>query len=207
MLKRTILFTLALLLAIGSVGFAQETAEPITRVETIYLEGMPEEIVTTYFESEFGYAFWYDAECMKPLLRPWGEFESPLHERIDYERVDESFTLDIFVPANPNVISPIYLEIYTGLVYYSMEDRVRDTLFIMELKLDHAEEGEIGDLFANYDARVIWAQDGELSIYKYIVAEYDELFTLLTLVYPQEVAEGYGSRIHQMLKSFEILEK
>lgn len=113
---------------------------------------------------------------------------------------------DIFVPVNPDALSPISLTITfdNSDEFSTLEGAIQKTLVMMTENYVNVDEGDTGDLFADFDAHVIWAQDGDLSICRYLVSGNYGVFQFI-LIYPLEAAEGYGSRILWMLKSFEII--
>ena len=63
-MKKVISVIIATLMLISAFAFA-ETAEPETRVTTIVLEGMEEEITETLYTNEAGYSIWYQADLFQ----------------------------------------------------------------------------------------------------------------------------------------------
>lgn len=58
-MRRMIAGLLALAVALMSAAWAE------TRETTIYVEGEPENVTQTLYESGMGFSFWYDAECLE----------------------------------------------------------------------------------------------------------------------------------------------
>ena len=187
MRKNALLLVLALLLFAAPVASAEGEA-PKTRTETITLEGMPEEITTTYFESARGYSFWYDAESIKP--QAWDGEEG------------EGGDVDTFVPADPNAAA-VRLDIYFGgAIDYTLDQAVQDTLD--SLTLNYGDAGVQSETpFEGYEARMCYADDGKTSIEYFLVAVEGGIYHIV-LTCPVEAGEGFGARIWQMLKSFQV---
>lgn len=185
MLYRILLLTLALLMMAMPLASAQET-----RTEIIMLEGMEEEIETTYFESPRGYSFWYDPQSIIPQV--WGDEDG------------EGNDIDTFVPANPDAASPIRLDIYFGGgLSYTLDQAARDTMDMLIENYGQAEAWDVSGMFEDgLLARGFYAPQGDGVMTDYFLVEANGGAFHIVLTYPLEAAEGYASRIRWMLRSF-----
>lgn len=188
LLNRAMLFVLALLILVAPCAMAGNLDEmDTTRKEKVILEGMEEEIETRYFSSERGYSFWYDPEVIT---------RQPESEGVDMDR---------FRPTSPDAIEGIEMTIhYYSLLGYTFEQAKKDVENTLQ-----DNYGEFGTAVAAiseaYPYEVYYAHDGDSTILRYVIDNAGEGAFNITVKYPTEAAEGYGSRIEQMIESFQIM--
>ncbi len=193
-MKRLIGFCLiCCLLAFSLTALAQNAAPaPLTREETISIEGMDEAITTTYFESPRGYAFWID----------------PNHLTLVPE--DEGNDIDEFVPPGAAPNSGYSLAInYSSALDYTFDLAAEDTEQMLIENYGSVQPLELSsDLFSGLPAKGWFTMDtveteNDTIICEYIVQAGEGVF-YVSLTYPQVATEGFGSRVEKMLKSFEV---
>ena len=178
---------LAMLLALAPMlGALSETA-PQTKEGTIYLEGMPETVTLTLFESERGYRLWYDADMF--ALLPAGE-ESDA---------------DAFRPASPGAVDGVSLSVnYSCQLDYTLEDAGRDVQKSLQENGYTVTSIDTNEVFPAYRSLGFHAVKGEAIVEKYIVgAEEGEFY--ITTEYPLTAAEGFGGRLRYIASTFEIM--
>ncbi len=181
---------LAMLLALSPMlGALAETAPtaPQTKESTIYLEGMPETVTLTLFESEQGYRLWYDANMFT---------FAPAQEE-EYE--------DVFRPASPDAVEGVYLSIrYSDQQDYTLEDARLDVLKSLKESGYSANEIVTEELFPAYRSFGFHGVSVDSVLETYIV-EVEEGQYHITAAYPLIAAEGFGGRLHQTVATFEIM--
>lgn len=175
---------LALMLMTGALGL-HVLAE--TREETIMLEGEAEFITTTLHKSEaLGYAMWYDAELFS---------------------VSETEGVDLYMPISKDAPKGISLRI----------ERREQGVDFGEIRVEFAEKmekeyrdfndfGSANELFVSVrsgtQTRILSGYTSNRYEDVYLVDEGKQVY-ILTIDCPTQAEEGFGSRIRQMLKSFQ----
>ncbi len=189
MLNRTFssLVALVLLLAVY-VAAAEPATQAPTRMETIELEGMPEEVVTTQYTHDGWFTLWYDAASFAP---------SPIQSGVE-------FTL-----LNNMLNKPVSLKVV------AVEDIAEMGGLYLEGERRTAEME--GWTVREADAQGMFPQIGEgAQVSGFLGSREDELLrvyllsmngreVLATLRFPLEAEEGWGARMHHMLNSLEII--
>ena len=181
---------LAMMLALSPMlGALAETAPaaPQTKESTIYLEGMPETITLTLFESEQGFRLWYDANMFN--------FAPAKEEEYD----------DVFRPANPDAVEGVYLSIrFSSKLDYTLEDAGRDVEKSLQENGYTVTALDTSEIFPAYRSFGFHGVNVESVMEKYIV-EAEEGQYYITASYPLIAAEGFGGRLHQTVATFEIM--
>lgn len=185
MKKKVLLIFVTGLMALASLSYA-ESPIPVTREESIYLEGVEETITTTRFESQRGYSLWIDTDYL--TLQPEGE-GNDIDEFLRPDTEDRRYLVAIN---------------YDGVLGYTFEEAAESALQVLTDNHAGAEEFDIEGTFTGLTARGFCATDGDMTFLKYVVDAGEGAFYIY-ITFPREAAEGFGSRAIQMLKSFEIL--
>jgi hypothetical protein len=178
---------LAMLVALfPMLGALSETA-PQTREDTISLEGMPETITLTLFESERGYRLWYDA----------GMFA--------FVPADEGNDVDTFKPLSPDAVDGVSLSVnYSAQPDYTLEDADGDVQKSLQENGYTVTLVDTNELFPAYQSFGYHGVKGDSIMEKYIVtAEEGQYY--ITVTYPLEASEGFGGRLHYIVSTFEIM--
>ncbi len=178
---------LAMILALfPMLGALSETA-PQTKEGTIYLEGMPETVTLTLFESEQGYRLWYDA----------GMFAFAPAQEEEYE--------DVFRPASPDAVEGVYLSIrYSSQLDYTLEDAGQDAEKSLKENGYTVTTIDTSELFPAYRSFGFHGINVESILDTYIV-EAEEGQYYITAAYPLIAAEGFGGRLRYLASTFEIM--
>ncbi len=178
---------LAMMLALfPMLGALSETA-PETKEGTIYLEGMPETITLTLFESEQGYRLWYDA----------GMFAFASAQEEEYS--------DVFRPASPDAVEGVYLSIrYSSQLDYTLEDAGRDAEKSLQENGYTVTAVDTNELFPAYRSFGFHGVNVE-SIQDTYIVEAEEGQYYITAAYPLTAAEGFGGRLRHIISTFEIM--
>ena len=169
-MKRTIILLLILLLAVSPV-----LAE--TRESVIYLEGEPEPITETLYESPLGFSFWYDADALT----------------VDESNSESGGSLMVY-PTETDL--PIYMELLLPdamgeTAWEFLDENEEDGI---EYEQDYNEYGTelLGFQRCNDEAGIIQgfyaAASGENQVGALITCE-------------EEAWEGWGRRLLQVLKT------
>ena len=171
------LFSLALTLVLLA-GFTCAHAAQ-TRERVIMIEGCEETIVETLYESALGYQIWYPADLLQAYMQDGSDyFDSP----------DGSVGVAI-VASN---MSPEYVD--------------EDMEALIELSVANGGEvlGEVEHWETELGVNVKHVDIIYDSTYNsaYTLYGTDWVFDV-SCHYPQEAAEGFGTRIEQMLSTFE----
>lgn len=181
---------LAMMLAISPMlGALAETAPavPQTKESIIYLEGMPETVTLTLFESEQGYRLWYDANTF--IYAPAGEEE--------YE--------DVFRPANPNAVEGVYLSVrYEYKEDYTLEDAGRDMEKSLQDSGYQVAPVDTSEMFPACRSFGFHSVNADSAKDTYII-EAEEGQYYITAAYPLIAEEGFGGRLRQTVATFEIM--
>ena len=181
-MKKMLLLVICGLMLLGT-ALAEE---PETRTVISMIEGMEETVTLTRLDTGRGYEVWYDAQYF--VLMP----------------EDEGGGMDVLVPASEDAeLGIAFSVVASGMTGPENVDlhaqAIADTL------ADSGYEGvtpvdgivlENAELVAGYHG----VQEGRV-VQVNLVKAGEEYFTV-TLEYPQEVAEGYGSRMTAMLQTF-----
>ena len=184
MRNRMVLFVvLAMVLFIPLSQAAEEMPE--TRQEVITLEGVDETITTTYFESSRGYSMWIDTSFLS--LQPEGEGND----------------VDVFLRPDLNRGYEVDIN-YAGWLGYTFEEAVESARQVLIDNYGVADAFDIEGTFIDLPACGFHAADGDASILQFIVDQGEGAY-FIRVLFPQEAAEGFGSRVMQMLNSFEVL--
>lgn len=146
---------------------------------------MEETITTTYFESTRDYSIWIDTELL--TLQP----------------EDEGIGMDIFV--KPNVDDRRYevCVYFGGWLDYTFEQAVDAVQENMILNYGFAEAFDVEGTFTDLSACGLYATVDDITILEYIVDMGNGAY-YIHIQFPNEAAEGFGSRVIQMLASFEV---
>ncbi len=178
---------LAMMLALfPMLGALSETA-PQTKEGTIYLEGMPETITLTLFESERGYRLWYDANMFA------------------FVPADEGNDVDTFKPASPDAVDGVSLTInYSAQLDYTLEDAGRDVEKSLQENGYTVTPVDTNELFPAYQSFGYHGVKGDSTTDTYIVAAEEGQY-YITAEYPLEAAEGFGGRLRYIVSTFEIV--
>ena len=177
---------LALLMAAGALA---ETAlpPPETKEGTIYLEGMPETVTLTRFDSQRGYTLWYDANMFA------------------YVPADEGSDIDEFRPANPDAIPGVSLAVtFSAQLDYTFEDAKRDVRASLWENGYTVTDIDTASLFPQLDTAGYHGVKGDGITESYVINSGAGAF-YITLQYPLVAAEGFSARMRYMTMSFELL--
>lgn len=185
MRKQMALLIVILICISNLIAFAEETVLQ-TRQEVIYLEGVEETVTTTYVESARGYSMWIDTEML--ALQPEGEGND----------------MDVFMRPDTDDMRYQLVVYYSSQLGYTFEQAAQDVLQTMTDNYGSAEAFEIEDTFENVLAYGFYALDEDITILQYVVDAGAGVY-YIAIMFPQEASEGFGSRVIQMLNSFEIL--
>lgn len=164
---------------------SEETAEPMIREETIQLEGMDETITTTYFESPLGYSLWLDLAFLTPM------------PKTEDSAVDEFGRINLDDPRYGMSVS------YADAPEYSFSSACESAKQAMIERYGSVKERDTEGLFTGQASSGFYAMDGGMHTVQYVVDGGNGAF-YIQVTYPPEAAEGFGSRVTQMLKSFDI---
>lgn len=178
---------LAMLVALFPMVNALSETAPQTKDGTIYLEGMPETITLTLFESERGYRLWYDA----------GMFA--------FVPADEGNDVDTFKPASPDALDGVSLSVnYSSQLDYSLEDAGQDVQKSLKENGYTVTPVDTNELFPAYQFFGFHGVKGDSIMETYIVAAEEGQY-YITSQYPLEAAEGFGGRLRYIVSTFEIM--
>lgn len=178
---------LAMLVALFPMLGALSEAAPQTRQDTISLEGMPETITLTLFESERGYRLWYDAAMF--AFVPAGEGND----------------VDTFKPASPDAVDGVSLSInYSAQADYTLEDAGRDEQKLLQDNGYTVTPVDTNELFPSYQSFGFHGVMGGSVVETFIVAAEEGQY-YITAEYPLEAAEGFGGRLRHIVSTFEII--
>ena len=152
---------------------ASGLAEPVTRVVQRTVEGETENVTETLYHSPFEFSFWYDEETF--LI----------------ERADAEYGSGVSVsPVTTDY--PVYMEIYPP-----------ETVGVLPwkyLELNAREGDEYNYETLESGARIIWFErDEDGFLYGYYAIETDQTFAVAYLECAEEVVEGYGARLKNIL--------
>ena len=198
-MKHTVLncVVLMLILSLALPVFAlAESDQPLTRMETIEgAQGEKEEIETTYFVSDKGYAFWYDASIIMPVL--------------DIETTESS--VDLFCPQPEN---PLDVSMAINVVPASEDVSVEEEMALIQAAM--VEEGfdrvipiTMDDKFNDFAASEgCFGMNAENQLrIQYVLADENGVTYDIAITFPVEVEESVGLRIeHMVLTSFEVIQ-
>lgn len=184
MKKMVLPLLVAILTTLGSWALAEAPALQ-TRTESIFLEGTEETITTTRVESYRGYSWWIDTSCLALIPEVEG-LGMDLFRRPDIE--DSRCEVAVY---------------YAGWLGYTLGDDVESTLQTMKDNYASVEALDVGDTFTDLAARGFRATDGDMRYLHYIVDAGEGAFHI-DVSFPLEAAEGFGARVIQMLRSFEV---
>lgn len=185
MVRRFFLWIFMIALCFISTTQADDVTLP-TRQDIIYLEGVEETVTTTYLKSSRGYSIWIDANYL--VLQP----------------EDEGNNMDVFLRPGMNDIRYQVSICYNNQLGYTFEQAVHDVQQSMTENYGFAEAFDMEGTFTNLPAVGIYANDDDTTILQYVVDAGEGEFYIV-IMFPQEAAEGFGSRVIQMLKSFKVL--
>lgn len=167
----------------------QADTPPAQRQLAIELEGMTEFVTVTEYREEGSFSAWYDAAFFRPVPAENGVKFELIHNKLS--GVVSFSILDISEPdrAQGSDLDE-YINEYERQGYI-IEALDGEGMFPL---LSH-EEGTV---------QAFKASKGTALARVYLISaprgEY-----LCTLLYPQEAAEGWGARMHQMLSTLEYL--
>lgn len=181
-MKQLALLMIAFMLMPGFA--AAEQSE--TRMETIMLEGVAEEIETTRFESNRGYSIWLDTSRFELLPE------------------DEGGGVDQYVPIDGGYGSPVMLTIHGwNPIDYTIDDAQRDTMSMLTDNGFQAEEMELAkDFLEAYEIRGISGiMDDQFMLY-YLIGTQSGIY-YASIECPMEAAEGFATRLIYAVASFE----
>ncbi len=178
---------LAMMLALSPMlGALSETA-PQTKEGIIYLEGMPETVTLTLFESERGYSLWYDASMFA------------------FAPADEGNDIDAFKPVSPDAVDGVSLSInYSAQLDYTLEDAGRDVQKSLQENGYTVTTVDTNELFPAYQSFGFHSVKGNTITETYVVAAEEGQY-YITAAYPLEAAEGFGGRLRYIVSTFEIM--
>ncbi len=166
----------------------QYPVEPVTREEIIQLEGADETIITTRFESTRGYAMWLDMQYLELLPESEGnDIDEFRYMAADDDRYSVSIN-------------------YSGQWEYTFAMACDDVKQVLIDNHGSAEEIDAEGVFTGFDARGFAAKNGDITILEYVVDAGEGSFYIY-ITFPHEAAEGFGSRMIWMLRSFELNER
>lgn len=178
---------LAMMVALFPMLGALSEAAPQTRQDTISLEGMPETITMTLFESERGYRLWYDAAMFA------------------FVPADEGNDVDTFKPKSPDAIDGVSLSVnYSAQLDYSLEDAGRDKQKSLQENGYTVTSVDTNELFPAYQSFGFHGVKGSSIMETYIVAAEEGQY-YITVEYPVEAEEGFGGRLRYIVSTFEIM--
>lgn len=183
-MKRILPLLTAILFSLVSLSCAEAPLLQ-TRTESIFLEGVEETITTTRIETYRGYSWWIDTDYLTLIPEVEG-LGMDLFRRPDTE--DNRYEVAIY---------------YGGWLGYTFEEDAEITLQNMLDNYANAEEFDIDRTFADLPARGFCATEGDMTFLHYVV-DVGEGAYHIGISFPQEAAEGFGSRVIQMLRSFEV---
>ncbi len=178
---------LAMMLALfPMLGALSETALQ-TKEGTIYLEGMPEAITLTLFESDRGYRLWYDADMFA------------------FAPAAEGNDIDTFRPASPDAVDGVSLSIhFSAQMDYTLDVAGRDTQKSLQENGYTVTAVDTNEMFPAYQSFGYHGVKGE-SILETFIIEAEEGQYYITASFPLIAAEGFGGRLHYIVSTFEIM--
>ena len=173
-MKRLCSALLILLLAVGPA-----LAE--TRDTVIYLEGEPEPVTETLYETPWGFSFWYDAELFTVDA---GQSESGESLMISPKDSELPIYLEIMTPKAVGVPAERYLEIN------GMDESNEDVY--------SCENGGMLKGFTEY------AAFNEEILQGFYVAQTGDEWAAAYISCPVEAWEGYGHRLNRILQTIAL---
>ncbi len=180
-MKRTI--ALALLCAL-IFGCAAAEQAPRQKIETIWLEGLPEEVTLTRYESPLGFALWYDAAFFRP--EPW-RGETGTERFLRPEGGDASYELSLYKSPAGSAVAAVARD---------------EALALLSSPGAVAQERDTSGLFGGRESFGAYAVADGLVRELYGVRT-DAGFYFITLRCPLEALEGWGSRAYALIQSIE----
>ncbi len=170
-MKRIIIALLILMLSV--CGALAETRESV-----IYLEGEPEDVTETLYETPWGFYFWYDAELFT----------------VDDSQSESGQSLMI-CPAESDL--PVYLELMTPKAVGVPAERFLEVNGMDEMNENEypCEAGGILKGFADY------AAFNEEILQGFYVAQDGDEWAAAYINCPVEAWEGYGHRLDRILQT------
>ena len=170
-MKRMIIALLILMLSV--CGALAETRESV-----IYLEGEPEDVTETLYETPWGFYFWYDAELFT----------------VDDSQSESGQSLMI-CPAESDL--PVYLELMTPKAVGVPAERFLEVNGMDEMNEDEypCEAGGVLKGFADY------AAFNEEILQGFYVAQAGDEWAAAYINCPVEAWEGYGHRLDRILQT------
>ena len=167
----------------------QTDASPAIKQLDIELEGMTEYIEVTQYIHEGSFSAWYDAVFFRPVSADNGVkfelIENKLSEEVSFSILDITEPERAQKPGLDEYINEYERQ---GYIIEAVDGTGMFPL------LSH-EEGTI---------RAFKASKGTALARVYLIPAPRGTY-LCTLLYPQEAAEGWGARMHQMLSTLEFL--
>jgi hypothetical protein len=185
-MKRFSMILAMMLSLFPMLGALSETA-PQTREDTISLEGMPETITMTLFESERGYRLWYDATMFS------------------FVPADEGNDIDTFKPKSPDAVDGVSLSVnFSAQSGYTLEDAGRDVQKSLQESGYTVTAVDTNELFPAYQSFGFHGvKDGSVTETYIVAAEEGQYY--ITAAYPPEAEEGFGGRLRYIVSTFEIM--
>jgi hypothetical protein len=178
---------LAMMLALFPMLGALGETVPQTKEGTIYLEGMPETITLTLFESERGYRLWYDANMFA------------------FVPAEEGNDVDTFKPASPDALDGVSLSVnFSAQLDYTLEDAGADVQKSLTENGFTVTSLDTNEIFPAYQSFGFHGVKGSSIVDKYIVSAEEGQY-YITAEYPLEAAEGFGGRLRYVVSTFEIM--
>lgn len=180
------LLALVLLMCLAVPGVAEGA---VTRQETIYLEGQPEEITETLYESKLGYSLWYEADSFS--VQP----------------AEDAAACDVFYPTDGSDMENCQLRIarkgavesdadFQALMAEIAEDAFgsarTDALYDVELETLWPYQGVSATLEEQNSVRDLYGIHTPNGVY------------VIQLAYPLEAAEGWGARMKRLLSTISL---
>jgi len=163
------LFVLVIVFALAWMPAGAETREGV-----IWLEGEPEEIVETLYESALGFSFWYDADLLAVT-------ESDESVTVRSRTLGDIIYMEIMPPETAGVLPWKYLEL----------NAAPDTEYAYNI----ADSGAEIHWFQKLTSEDGWFIDG------YYAVDVDESFAVASAHYPAEAEEGFGAYFRSLIWS------
>lgn len=186
-MKRSVwIVLLCVLLGVAACAGASDGV-PLTKHETVTVEGVEREVLFTYFSSSLGYSLWYDAEYFRVI--PAGEDQR--NDRI--------------VPAAYDAAESVSMEVSLsqGMSLDAAAATVRE---IMESAEFEIKEIDTQAYYAYQEWVGFSGVRGSVRRVCYCVAAEDTVLTLV-MEYPEAEEERLGSRMVEMVKTVRIPEE
>lgn len=188
MMNKARLLSLFLLFLLPLSPAALSEDAPQTRSGILIIEGEEEEITLTRYESENGYAIWYDANLVTPIPK------------------EETGVYDQFV-CNTEAHGPVaYLSLFP---FDGDEDTTLESaaaIAAAELALEGyaLEERPVEDILQEYNTILLQGQSDIDAVRCYFVEANDRIYVLGAMTLP-EYTEGLGTRLVHIISTFEPL--